>query len=164
MDAVAGVIGELLKSGFAGLVGGLFVSFLSRRHSIQQFWWEKKAEAYINILKALSDVVDYFSSAAAGATQEWLNELDEKSAGTHREVERAIQLGDFLISAEAHSALRQMEQDRRDCEDPKDSNDWNSYVAIELQVAKKCIGALRSAARKDLQQGLDWKSVWSSQL
>jgi hypothetical protein len=48
-------LGQLLQAGFAGLVSALFVSFLSRRQSIQQQWWDKKAEAYIRILGALAE-------------------------------------------------------------------------------------------------------------
>ncbi len=157
-------LSQLLRAGFAGLVSALFVSFLSRRQSIQQFWWEKKAEAYIRILAALADVVKYFEAAARTESDEQLNQLDDPSERAHREVARAIEVGDFLISADAHAALRQMEKDLSEFRSSEYRNDWRSYIATEIGSAGKCIKALRVAARVDLQQGLRWRSIWSSQL
>lgn len=159
---------QLVGSGIAGLVSALFVSFLSRRQSIQQYWWDKKAEAYIVILAALCDKVDYCEAAMRSdeskESQEWLDRWAEKCAEGDRAVQRAMRLGDFLISAEAHAAFDQIRKDRAEFKDSPFRHDESSYIHTEHHAAKTCIKALRAAARADLGQGLRWRSIWPSQL
>lgn len=159
-----------LDLAIVGLIAALFGNFLSRRQQVSQLWWEKKADAYIRILTALSEVTEYHEAEYENITheaehsREWLEKLGTRWEAAEREIKTAERTGQFLISAEAHAALERRRKTRAAEMQGKDPDDPEAYVGAEYVAAANCLKELLIAARLDLRRVLGWRSIWSSQL
>lgn len=165
-DVLAVWLGDFVRLAFVAIVAALVTSFLSRRQQVSQLWWQRKADAYIEILSALSEMTAYYEAHYEKETHEadyskkWMEQLGRRWEQAHRHIDRAVRIGDFLISVDAHAALKRM----REAGKGIDPGNFFGRVDADYAAALTCMRELRGAARADLQRGLGWRSLWSAQL
>jgi hypothetical protein len=125
-----------------------FARFASER------WWERKAEAYIRIIDALSDLVYYFEQTynaeieAREFSEERKAEIDEHWRRGNLEVKKATNIGAFMISLEAENALRQYWEEPKEKHDP---GDWFWQLEHDYIRAETCLKQLVACAKTDLR-------------
>ena len=142
-----------------GLVVAIVTSVVTVRLSLKSFvsqrWWERKAEAYSQIMEQLS-YREHYDSAWIEATEEgretgteWLSKRGEESAEAYRSLRRAAAIGEFVISERAAQALRELQEP-----DPKvHRNDRYGMVDDSLYRTRLCMKAIREEAERDLSPG-----------
>lgn len=152
---------EFARDIFIYLISALIVSiitaYLTVKFSIKQFysqkWWEKKAEAYSNIIEKLSYLQYYFG--------EWLEEIegtkkmrekDEErlSEGYRQAKESIIQasaIGAYIISDNTAVALVTL---LRDLNKGDPSGNWMDDISRCYHTIEECIAKIRKYARVDL--------------
>jgi hypothetical protein len=125
-----------------------------RRFALER-WWERKADAYTRIIEALSDLVDYYRQMCdeeinprRTINDKTKQEMVERSKRGHREVDKAADIGAFLISPEADAALQRFRQEPKDKPDP---HDWYSIFENEYSRAKQCLKEMVECAKNDLR-------------
>lgn len=116
-------------------------------------WWERKAEAYTRIIDTLSDLVYYFQETYK-ADVEYIELSEERRQEIHEHwkrgnlaVRKATNIGAFLISSEAESALKQYWQQPQEKHDP---GDWIWQIEHDYESAETCLKQLVVCAKRDL--------------
>lgn len=121
------------------------------RRFTSQRWWTLKAEAYIRLVEALSDLVEYYEHHYRQRTEGEApyiglpEEIHERWKQGKRQVAKATNMGAFLISAAAHAALRDFQ-----AEPNIHPEDIDGLIEHDYDAAKKCIDQIVLAARQDL--------------
>src|SRR5665213_1302966 len=106
------LLGVLLSALFTG-AGLYFVPKLAVKRALEQFrsekWWERKEQIYTTLLEQLSIILHHHSrlleAEVMGETSN-LGDKDRESVEQARQhLRKSLQMGQYLISAEAASAL-----------------------------------------------------------
>ncbi len=125
-----------------------FVRFTSEK------WWERKVEAYVRIIGALSDLVYYYQQTynakfkARELPKERQREIEAHWKKGYLEIRKATNVGAFLISPKAEKALEEY------WERPKGNvhpDDWFGQRELDYISAEKCLKELVICAKKDLR-------------
>ncbi len=153
-DILTGLLIGLVPSSIVAILTAWITVKLSIRQFSSQRWWEKKADAYNEILSHLSNL-DF-------AYQEWIDEEEEGTEYTEEHQKRlrelvtpAIQrvhtadaVGAFYVSAKAVRALHSCATTLR--RPVHDGDDWYSHIIDAQASVKKAIETIRSEAKTDL--------------
>ena len=152
---------EFTQGIFTALIPAIIIAiiapYLTVKLSMKQFysekWWEKKAEAYSQIIEHLSYLQYYFG--------EWLNEgvgirnlggkdterLSEGYRKARESIAKAAAIGAYIISDDTATALvkllRELEK-----EDPR--GNWVGDIDRCHGSVKECITKIREYAKVDL--------------
>jgi hypothetical protein len=149
---------KILIPQILGLATTICAAFLSARwatrKAFQERWWERKEKAYTEIIEALHDLIRYTSICAeeylSGEAQDFpkRTEFGERYSEAYWKIQRATDIGAFVISAQAASILAELRQM------PK--LEWNgtppsleSYEA-DCDHYRKALARIRQCAIKDL--------------
>jgi len=125
-----------------------FVRFTSEK------WWERKTEAYVRIIEALSDLVYYYQQTydaefdARQLPKERQREIEAHWKKGYLEIRKATNVGAFLISPEAEKALEEYWERPKGNVHPAD---WFGHLEIDCTSAEKCLKELVICAKKDLR-------------
>ena len=143
---------------FTGIVIAAVSSWITVQLSLKRFrserWWERKAQAYEKIIGALHDskaFADKHLKAEYGGrkiAEEMDKELRARSKVAHEEIEKAIDIGSFLLSDEALSRLKQYQ---KDMEKASGTQMWFEYLEEDLAATSNCLKDLIQIAKKDLR-------------
>lgn len=142
-----------------GLVISIVTAIVTVRLSIRQFqsqkWWERKAEAYSEIMEQLTllDISYGRLYEDAISMREMRKEerkplLTEHSIAKDR-VRRAAAAGSYIVSGEASLALNELvkEFDKR-----VPGEHWADEIGRHLQSTRASIAKLRRSAKLDLSR------------
>jgi hypothetical protein len=154
---------ELLKGILIGLIPALVVSLatalITVRLSLRQFhsqrWWEKRNEAYSQIMEQLSYLVYYYN--------EWIDEdlgLTEKSeqekfglytkySKIREDLTRVAAMGSYIVAPTTSEALAKMLIEFRKTE--YDTN-FGAIVSDRYKLVQECIEIVRRDAKQSLQK------------
>jgi hypothetical protein len=122
-----------------------------RRYALEK-WWEKKYDAYSNIIDALSDMVEYYRRSITAEEEGYTISdtvrvsLQDRWLNAIHKVNKATSMGAFLISTEAEDTLRQFRKDF----DNVNPRNWFEDYSNQWDLADKCLKELTIIARKDL--------------
>lgn len=139
------------------LLTAIIAAFLSARwaarRAFQERWWEKKERAYAEIVEALYDGIRYCDLAEAeelhGLEESPQKaELAEKSKQAYWKIQKAADIGAFLISEQAAKALRELQNSK--WLDPKD-HAWFEIYEDRGKQYRKALEKVRVCALKDLR-------------
>jgi hypothetical protein len=143
---------------FTGLVIAAVSSWITVQLSLKRFrserWWERKVLAYEKIIGALHDskaFADKHLEAEYNGrkiSEEKDKELRARSKVAHEEIEKAIDIGSFLLSDEALSKLKQYQ---KDMEKASDTQMWFEYLEGDWAATSNCLKDLIQIAKKDLR-------------
>ena len=146
----------LVQAAIAVLVGGVsaYVTVLLalRRFRTEQ-WWVRKADAYTSILEALQQAKDVTTTylrefnGAQPYTKEHRAALAKKNSTAFGEINKATDIGSFLLCKQAHMILKKLDDDLRRTDDPED---YTGSLESCLSAIDACLQQLPIAARKDL--------------
>lgn len=156
---------EFVQGMLIALVPALVVSvvtaYITVRLSIKQFcsqkWWEKKAEAYSQILEHLSYLQFYLGQRFNEAVGlEMLEDKDRKSLSegyskAKEAVTKAAAIGAYIVTEDTAIVLESLLHELG----KKDSKgDWVGDIDRWYGLVKDCIVKLREYAKADLKVGL----------
>jgi hypothetical protein len=148
----------ILTTLIPSLAVGFFTAIITVRLSLRQFhaerWWERKADAYSQIVEALHNAVEYCHAMAHESmtgnemSVEYKKRLTEKYGQAHREIRRATGIGAYIISDEVAEVLTKLEA--------RPSLDWSKsatfeYFDHEHEGYKAALQDIRRLAKKDLK-------------
>jgi len=143
---------DLVKLGSAGIIGGLFGSFLANRNFRSQRWWERKVDAYTRVIESLSDMLEYYSELAdAEMTEREISderkvELEANWKVGRRAVRKAANLGAFLFSPEVEAALREFEK-----HSSKRQKSYFEYLDENCAAVRACLESIVAQSKRDLR-------------
>jgi len=144
---------------FTGILIAAATSWITVHLSLRQFreekWWERKANAYSNILDALhktKKISDEHLQAGykyKDVPDERDKELRELAKESREELLRAVDVGAFLLCNEAVEVLKDYD-DQTDAlhEQPT----WYDYIDADNTICHRTLKKLIIIARKDLKQ------------
>ena len=158
------VVSGLVAAGIMSVV----TYWLSRRRFIGERWWDRKADAYGNIIGALVELAHSLDAMIQENMymqefgKEDFVEAYEAGETKYREfvarLERVVTEGDYVISRKAASALSELMvglatvgMDRiPGFDDPFD--DWlGDKLRGERELVRSCLEAIRAEAQSDLR-------------
>ena len=156
-------IGQLAASILTSLIVGTVIAYLTVRLSIRQFysqrWWDRKAEAYTDILEAIYNMnystralINFYEDDSSVLDVPTTNELVEKFIENYNEVRRHSLIGAFAISSEAADAISLLLSDI--ATDEADRSDLESMMAVlnvRAEIISGRIADIRDLAKKDLK-------------
>ncbi len=139
------------------LAVSIIASFVTVRLSLRQFysrrWWEKRAEAYSEIMEHLSYLQFYFDEWADEIhgekmlSKERKNELSDGYRQSRESIVRATAIGAYIVSDTTTTALATLLSELRK-EDP--SGDWGADNDRCYTAVKQCIVIIRGDAKTAL--------------
>lgn len=148
------IILKILAGVVIAVVSSLFTVYLSLAKYRTEKWWEKKAEAYSNLLGVIHDAKAFAEenleaeSRQRELTPEQDTALREKSRKAESEIYRAMDVGSFYFSKETITCLQRYKKESSEA--GKDNN-WVCYLADDLEATDKCLKSMIEIAKNDLQ-------------
>lgn len=145
---------HLLTTLIAAILGSLVTAQVALRNLRKDKWWERKAEAYDNVILALDELAYISGEMINDAKQnratslEMEEERTEAIRAARREVTRAWRLGCYMLSHDVKARLRQYLSDEIS---RSHDQSWASFIADKHEAAVQCLKALIDLARKDLR-------------
>lgn len=140
-----------------GVVISVITAYVTVQLSMKQFysqkWWEKKTEAYSNIIEHLSYLQYYFEEwFANGIHEKELSSCDKerlsKGYSQAREsIIKAFAIGAFIVSDKTTAALETL---LRELEKEDQKGDWVGDINRCYGSVKECIAKIRKHAEKEL--------------
>ena len=141
-----------------GITVGAVTSWVTVRLSLHRFreekWWELRVRAYERVVDALHDSKVY-SSAKIDATIQGTKSPDEtnkaltdRAIKATQEIERAADLGAFLLGNEARERLKQYLIEK---EEAIQIGEWMSLLEGTWAAADTCLQDIIELARQDLR-------------
>lgn len=149
-------MGELLQfplTILGGAIGSGITLWLNSRQFRAQRWWDKKADTYLSIIDAFHSLLDeddvHWDAVFRGAEipEERQKELRDKAAASTAEIQRRQRLGRFLISDEAESALKKMQNK---LEVAGREVDWNRFREETSAALVEGFDGIKRAGASDL--------------
>lgn len=131
-----------------------FTVHLSLKRFRTEKWWEKKSEAYSNLLGTIHDAKAFAEEnleamqRSRELSEEEDRELRSKSKKAESEIYRAMDVGAFYLSQQAIDCLKQY---KKESSEASVDNDWVLYLVNDLDATDKCLKAMIDIARNDLQ-------------
>jgi len=144
----------LISSLMVAVVTALLTVKLSLRKFYTERWWERKADAYSRIVEALLRHKNYVEQkleiemSYPKEDRGKGKDIERQWADANAELERAVDLGAFVISEETEEIIRKFL--KRPIGDP---NYYSPVDVMEtdLSYVKKCLSSVKVAAKKDLR-------------
>lgn len=139
-----------------GVVSAVIASYLAARWSMKRLysekWWQRKEQAYSDIIEALYDLLQYceFKKEDYGDREESdkMKEIAEKYTSAYWKVKKATTIGAFSLSEDATRILRELN------ERPKlewyENPSWEIYEH-DYKFYAEALEKLVSAANNDLK-------------
>ncbi len=146
----------------AGLASAIFVSVvtavLTVRLALRRFysekWWERRSDAYSEIIRALHHVREHADTNLQFALRD--KDLPEEGdARLTKEMQEAIgqlrlhrDLGVFVICDEAVDLLNVL---FKELDDSTKTQWWQEHLELKIMAVDKCLKEMRRVARKELK-------------
>lgn len=135
----------------------VITAFLAVKLSLRRFyterWWERKEEAYSRIVEALHRYKKY-DEEKLDREMEYLRHdngrekiLAQQWAESNAELEKAVDLGAFIVSAEVETIIRNFL--KRKIGDPNHEL-LSKIIENDLVHVEKCLSDVKSAVKRDL--------------
>ena len=127
---------------------------LSLRRYHSERWWDRKVEAYSAVIEALHHSKAFSDGHLASEMHEReLSEDEDKELRSHAregniEIEKAIDVGSFLLSGEA---LIRLQEYRKEEIKTSELESWVEYLLADQKVTGKCLKDIIEIAKKDLK-------------
>ena len=134
---------------------------LKRYHS--ERWWDRKANAYVAVIEALHHSKAFYDihwdEMVEGRTvnEERGQELRIRAREGNDEIQKAIDVGAFILSDRALERLKEYERKERQA---SGANTWADYLDAGCAATSSCLKDMIEIAKEDLklEPGMLW---WS---
>ncbi len=149
---------EYLAKASIGFIIAIVSSILTTKIALNKFysekWWTRKELAYIEIIDALYDLIQFCEikkedyGEGTNIHPDKMKEITQKYTEAYWKIKKSTDIGSFVISEGAKTALINL----RD----KPKLDWNTNPAFEIFEAdynfyKEALDKIVKASRKDLK-------------
>lgn len=147
-------LGQIIVGIVIAAVSSLLTVQLSLKRYRTEKWWEKRAEAYSNILGLLHDAKEFSEeNMAADLAGRELTEQEDKnlrarSSACTNDIYRAMDVGQFYLSPKAISRLKKY---KKESSEAGNNGDWNSYLVQDFDAAESCLKDIINIAKSDLK-------------
>jgi hypothetical protein len=159
---------ELGKVVFTAVLAALLTHLLSHRRFIQGQWWERKKEAYDDIISSLvglirslewkrEDEERFMTERGYEPSQEVQKAVYREYKKARDQIERAVIEGDYVVTRKAANALGRLVEALEDKRRVWYSPAWCQWLDNRRGTAESCLEILRAEARSDLRVG--WWSL-----
>lgn len=152
-ESVITLIAAVLAFG-ASVIAIVASSYHARfRRFAMERWWERKADAYTQIIEALADLVNYYRQfydaelEARELSEKRVEEITQRWKEGYGVVMKATDTGAFLISAEAEASLRRF---REGPQEKPHRDDWFQRFENNYILARQCLDELVKCSKTDL--------------
>lgn len=149
---------EYLGKILVGIIIAAVSSYITVQLSLKRYrtekWWEKRAEAYSNILGLLHDAKEFSEENIAAdlagreLTEQEDKDLRARAAVCSNEIYRAMDMGQFYFSPEAIVRLKKY---KTESSEAGSNRDWNTYLAEDFDAAESCLKDIIKIAKSDLK-------------
>lgn len=138
-----------------GFIGAFFAAKLAiSKHRMEKVW-EKKVEAYSDLIDTLHDLKR--TREVLHAAESKGHELQEKVSSKHwdrsrnarRRVEKAIDTSAFIVSEEMGLILENFEEQMELALQNED--EWADVLGAEYQAVCKCLNSIKEQSKKELK-------------
>ncbi len=150
---------DLLKQAGIPLIIGGFSAFFAAKLAISKHRkekiWEKKVEAYIELVEALHnmkrprEILYQLESSNTAISEDSITGLWSRSRDARRRIEKAIDLSSFLISDEMGSTLEAFEKQMEQILDV--NAEWAEVIAAEYSVVCECLELIKRQGKTELK-------------
>ncbi|MAT72046.1 MAG: hypothetical protein CMJ58_21280 [Planctomycetaceae bacterium] len=149
---------EYIYQALVGLLIGTFSAYLAVQRVLYDKWWERKWDAYSEILTALCDAAQYseerrevYASMGEDKSEKLIARTDYIAAVW--KVKRSVIVGDFVVNPAAVRVLEQLSFAA--------AGDWGNAPGEvlydgDLNEYREAITNLRKIARDDLEKSVRW--------
>ncbi|MBU4509720.1 hypothetical protein KJ830_01600 [bacterium] len=154
-EFVQGIFIALIPAMFISIITAYITVHLSMKQFYSQRWWEKKVEAYSNIIEHLSYLQYYLGEwFDKGVHEKELSSSDkERLSEGYRQARESITktaaIGAFIVSDDTATALEIL---LRELEKKDQKGDWVGDINRCYGSVKECIAKIREHAKKELQR------------
>lgn len=142
-----------------GLVVAIVTAIVTVQLSLRRFysekWWERKSDAYANIMEALYEMKKHCDDTMQA--EEPGREISEaKKEGMRKTVDKASDeitkqtyIGSFIISNEAVQELRKMDEAMEEA--GQSGQSYLDYLLDSSAAVNNCMDKIRLIAKRDLK-------------
>lgn len=140
---------QLLVTGSAAFLA----AWLGTRRFRRERWWERKVEAYTDLINALHSMKwhtsEHFDAEIeySALSEEYTDELWKRFVNARREVSRIAETASFLVSDEIQVAVKEME---RDLNAAKSASTLQEYLDEQWAAVDACIKCVKEIGAKEL--------------
>lgn len=148
---------EFILDALPGVIVAIIASTLAARWSLKKLyaekWWERKERAYVEIIDALHNLIEYCEiqmhdyGDGTGYTDEQEAEFRDRYRQALRKIKKATDIGSFSISGEADAVLRDLRS--RPKLDPGE-NPIQFLYEHDYEHYRKALEKIVPLAKKDL--------------
>lgn len=148
----------LPSSIIAAVISAIIAAYLSSRLALRKFysekWWERKERAYVEIIDAFYDLIQYCEiqkndyGQGTGFDEAKEREFRDRYNHAHWKIKRATDVGAFVVSLEAEIALKELRDRPRLAweENPR----WDIYEQ-DYKYYRETLDKIVRIAKRDLK-------------
>lgn len=150
LKTLPGIITTIL--GFLGL-------YLTAKWSLRKFysekWWERKESAYVEIIDALYDLVQYCEvkkedyGGGTGYSKDKEKKLTERYSQAFWKIKKTTDIGAFVVSSKAAIILKELRN--RPKLEWNENPSWDIYQQ-DYEYYKRALNQIVKVAREDLKK------------
>lgn len=140
-----------------GIITAFLGSYLAAKWSMRKFyseqWWQRKERAYIEIIDALYDLIQYCEiqkkdyGAGTGYSEEIESDFRAKHSQALWKIKKTTDIGGFVISSKAAGILKELRDRPR--LDFNENPLWELYEQ-DYDYYRDVLNKIVSAAKEDL--------------
>ena len=148
----------LVKNILPGAVIAIATAWVTVQLSLKQFrterWWERKIEAYSDLLGHLHDAKSFAEENMEAdyrnkeLTEDEQNVLRAKSRKADEEIYRAMDVGAFYLS---ETAINRLKKFKKDASKATNTTSWTEYLINDYSAADNCLKDMIEIAKNDLK-------------
>ncbi len=139
---------------FIAAVSSWITVQLSLRKFRREKWWERKADAYANVIEALhyskQFSEEHFEAAIKGReiSPDKDAELRAEAKKANAEISRVASMGAFLLDDKAINRLALLGREENEA---GNTTDWYEYLEGDLKATSSCLDDIIKIAKADLK-------------
>lgn len=148
------ILQNIATTAVTAILAALFAAHLALRRYRSERLWDRKLEAYVDLLESLFYIRSYNARTVErleeGGTldSDYMKKLGSQAATGYEAVRKAAAVATVLLSNEAAERLKQLEGE---LDDPRYNMDFHDIASEMLAVAQGAIVDLRAIAARDLK-------------
>lgn len=152
-------MGEVTVNVFTAIVIAVISAWITVQLSLRRFrtewWWQHKADAYSQVIDALHNskvfADQHLEAEYRGRelTEERKKELRARARAAQDDIQRAMNVGAFVLAEEA---LNRLKLYREDAEAAAQYDTWFEYLDADLDAVDRCLKDIIDIAKKDLRR------------
>ena len=153
MDTLQYLAPQIFVAAITAIIASFFTSRFALRRFYSEKWWEKKQEAYSNMLEVLHKLKNYaeqhFDRERTGhePTDDAKKKLEADWRGFHAEYLKLRDLASFHLSNRAVDILDRYEKQKEAAK----SDFFLEWIMADLAAVTDCLEKLKKEARRDLR-------------